>query len=139
MWWLDRTKPSKGILVIDTYKKTVDELVSVGLEMDWESRADILKYGMRNSVLTAQMPGESSSVLLGVTNSIEPPRKIVSIKGSAVNKVIAIAPGATDWETLMSYKLAYDVDRIEWIKWVATMQKFFSQSISTNMYYDYTV
>ncbi|MFP9167115.1 hypothetical protein ACLI1Y_17320, partial [Enterococcus faecalis] len=55
-----------------------------------------------------------------------------------VNKVIAIAPGATDWETLMSYKLAYDVDRIEWIKWVATMQKFFSQSISTNMYYDYT-
>lgn len=137
--WFDRTKPSKGILVIDTYKKTVDELVSVGLEMDWESlRADILKYGMRNSVLTAQMPGESSSVLLGVTNSIEPPRKIVSIKGSAVNKVIAIAPGATDWETLMSYKLAYDVDRIEWIKWVATMQKFFSQSISTNMYYDYT-
>ncbi|WCZ57482.1 ribonucleotide reductase of class Ia (aerobic), alpha subunit [Salmonella phage Kenya-K20] len=137
--WFDRTKPSKGILVIDTYKKTVDELVSVGLEMDWESlRADILKYGMRNSVLTAQMPGESSSVLLGVTNSIEPPRKIVSIKGSAVNKVIAIAPGATDWETLMSYKLAYDIDRVEYIKWNAVYQKFLSQSSSFQMYYDYS-
>ena len=137
--WFNRTKPSKGTLVIDTYKKTVDELVSVGLEMDWESlRADILKYGMRNSVLTAQMPGESSSVLLGVTNSIEPPRKIVSIKGSAVNKVIAIAPGATDWDTLMSYKLAYDIDRTEWIKWNAVYQKFLSQSSSFQMYYDYS-
>ncbi|EDV1300578.1 ribonucleoside-diphosphate reductase subunit alpha [Salmonella enterica subsp. enterica serovar Hadar] len=137
--WFNRTKPSQGTLVIDTYKKTVDELVTVDLEMDWESlRADILKYGMRNSVLTAQMPGESSSVLLGVTNSIEPPRKIVSIKGSAVNKVIAIAPGATDWDTLMSYKLAYDIDRIEYIKWNAVYQKFLSQSSSFQMYYDYS-
>ncbi|AJA73533.1 ribonucleotide reductase of class Ia (aerobic) alpha subunit [Shigella phage SHSML-45] len=137
--WFNRTKPSQGTLVIDTYKKTVDELVTVGLEMDWESlRADILKYGMRNSVLTAQMPGESSSVLLGVTNSIEPPRKIVSIKGSAVNKVIAIAPGATDWDTLMSYKLAYDIDRVEYIKWNAVYQKFLNQSSSFQSYYDYS-
>lgn len=137
--WFDRTKPSVGTLVIDTYKKTVDELVTVDLELDWEElRADIAKYGMRNSVLTAQMPGESSSVLLGVTNSLEPPRKIVSIKGSAVNKVIAVAPGATDWNTLMSYKLAYDIDQEEFIKWIAVAQKFFSQSISTNDYYDYT-
>ncbi|MGT0185480.1 hypothetical protein ACVHXW_23695, partial [Salmonella enterica subsp. enterica serovar Enteritidis] len=72
------------------------------------------------------------------TNSIEPPRKIVSIKGSAVNKVIAIAPGATDWDTLMSYKLAYDIDRVEYIKWNAVYQKFLNQSSSFQSYYDYS-
>lgn len=137
--WFQRTKPAQGILVVDTYKKTVDELVDVGLELDWESlRADILKYGMRNSVLTAQMPGESSSVLLGVTNSIEPPRKKVTIKTSATGKVVAVVPGALDWDTMMSYKFAFDIDRTEYIKWVAVAQKFFNQSISSNMYYDFT-
>ncbi|URC22573.1 ribonucleoside-diphosphate reductase I subunit alpha [Serratia phage vB_SmaM-Kamaji] len=136
--WFHRTKAAKGILVIDNYKKTVDELVSVGLELDWEGlRADIHKYGMRNSVLTAQMPGESSSVLLGVTNSLEPPRQLVTVKTSAVNKVVSIVPGLDDWDTRISYKLAFDIDREEWIKWVGVAQKFFSQSISTNMYYDY--
>lgn len=136
--WFYRSKPAKGILVVDTYKKAVDELVTVGLEMDWEGlRADILRYGMRNSVLTAQMPGESSSVLLGVTNSLEPPRQLVTVKTSAVNKVVSVVPGLDDWDTRISYKLAFDIDREEWIKWVGVAQKFYSQAISTNMYYDY--
>lgn len=136
--WFNKTKASQGELVIDNYKKTVDELVTVGLELDWEGlRKDILKYGMRNSVLTAQMPGESSSVLLGVTNSLEPPRQLVTVKTSAVNKVVAVVPGLDDWDTRMSYKLAFDIDREEFIKWIAVAQKMFSQSISTNAYYDY--
>lgn len=136
--WFHRTHTSDGKLLIDTYKKSVDSLVSVGLEMDWEGlRADILKYGMRNSVLTACMPGESSSVMIGVTNAVEPPRMPVSIKTSGVNKVITVAPGIDDWDTLQSYKWAFDIDRTEHIKWLAVLQKFVDQTISANLYYDF--
>lgn len=136
--WFHRTKASEGVLLVDTYKKSVDELVTVGLEMDWESlRADILKYGMRNSVLTACMPGESSSVMIGVTNAVEPPRGAVTVKTSGVNKVITVAPGLDDWDTAISYKWAFDIDRTEHIKWLGVLQKFVDQAISTNLYYDF--
>ena len=106
--------------------------------MDWEGlRADILKYGMRNSVLTACMPGESSSVMIGVTNAVEPPRGAVTIKTSGVNKVITVAPGLDDWDTAIAYKWAFDIDRTEHIKWLGVLQKFVDQAISTNLYYDF--
>lgn len=136
--WFHRTHTSDGTLLIDTYKKTVDDLVSVGLEMDWESlREEIKIHGMRNSVLTASMPGESSSVLIGVTNAVEPPRGAVTIKTSGVNKVITVAPGLDDWDTMQSYKYAFDIDRTEHIKWLAVLQKFTDQAISANLYYDF--
>lgn len=137
--WFNRTKYSEGVLPIDTYKKSVDDLVTVGLNMDWEElRADIVKYGMRNSVLEACMPSESSAVLISCTNGLEPVREIVSPKGSGVNTVLAVAPGANNWEIAMSYKRAFDIDSIEFIKFLAVVQKFVGQSLSANDYEDYT-
>lgn len=137
--WFKYTNPANGKLVIDTYKKTVDSLVTVGLRHDWESlRQDILKYGMRNSVLTAQMPGESSSVVLGVTNSINPIRGIVVHKKSGVNLVPQVAYGIVDGTVQEDdYKFAFDIDKVEWIKFVAVAQKFFSQSISADQWFRY--
>lgn len=59
----DRTKYSQGILPIDTYKKEVDEVVpDPSLKYDWEElRADIKKYGLRNSTLSSWMPSECQS------------------------------------------------------------------------------
>jgi len=58
--YFDRTKYSKGLLPIDHYSKSVDTLVSRELECDWEGlRSDILEFGLRNSVVSAQMPCES--------------------------------------------------------------------------------
>jgi ribonucleoside-diphosphate reductase alpha chain len=58
--YFHRTKYSDGILPIDTYKKEVDEITSVPLQHDWESlRKSIVKYGIRHSTLSAQMPSES--------------------------------------------------------------------------------
>lgn len=136
--WFHRTRTSKGELLVDTYKKTVDDLVTVELEMDWESlRSDILKYGMRNSVLMANMPGESSSVLLGVTNSVEPPRGPLTVKTSGVNKVVSLVPNINDWDIFVNYKYAFELDRTEHIKWIAVLQKFTCQSSSAQLYYDY--
>jgi ribonucleoside-diphosphate reductase alpha chain len=81
--YFGRTKYADGILPIDTYKKDVDQVSSVGLQHDWESlRASILEHGLRHSTLSAQMPSESSSVVSNATNGIEPPRGYLSIKKS---------------------------------------------------------
>ena len=57
--WFNETKYSKGILPIDTYKKDLDDICPNDLKCDWEGlRQDVLKYGMRNSTLSALMPSE---------------------------------------------------------------------------------
>ena len=57
--WFNETKYAKGILPIDTYKKDLDDICPNDLKCDWEAlRQDVLKYGMRNSTLSALMPSE---------------------------------------------------------------------------------
>lgn len=132
----DRTKYSKGILPIDTYKKSVDELVEPNLQMDWESlRADILEYGLRNSSLTAQMPAESSAVVSNATNGIEMPRDLFSVKKSKKGTLPIIVPS---YATLKNqYSLLWEQkDNSGYIAIVAIMQKYFDQAISGNWAYD---
>ena len=81
--WFDRTKYSKGLLPIDTYKKDVDEIADVKYKEDWDKLRTVIKvHGLRHSTLSAQMPSESSSVVSNETNGIEPPRDYLSIKKS---------------------------------------------------------
>ena len=130
------TKYSKGILPIDTYKKTVDEFANFTLELPWEKlRHDIRTYGLRNSTLTAQMPSESSSVVANTTNGIEPPRALLSVKKSKKGVLRQIAPDHVKLKD--KYELAWDIkDNDGYIKMVAVMQKFFDQAISANTYYN---
>ena len=89
----DRTKYADGLLPIDHYKKEVDEIVVHKQRMAWETlRKDILKYGLRHSTLSAQMPSESSSVVSNETNGIEPPRALLSIKKSKKGPLCLINP-----------------------------------------------
>lgn len=136
--WYYKTKYSYGILPIDTYNKNVDSLVSQELELDWEGlRKEIATYGMRNSTLTACMPGESSSVLLGATNGVEPIRDILTIKRSPAGVTHTLAPGVTDYDTLVSYKTAHEIDKFEYLYMMAVVTKFMTQSVSLNSYFNY--
>jgi len=91
--YFHRTKYSKGILPIDTYKRDVDEFLGAELQYDWESlRAEILTHGLRHSTLSAQMPSESSSVASNETNGIEPPRDLLSVKKSKKGTLKQIVP-----------------------------------------------
>ena len=131
-----RTKYSDGILPIDTYKKDVDEVCSIALQHDWESlRSSILKYGLRHSTLSAQMPSESSSVVSNATNGIEPPRDYLSIKKSKKGPLKQVVPS---YSTLKNnYTLLWDMkDNSGYIKVVSVMQKFFDQAISGNWSYN---
>lgn len=56
----NETKYAQGLLPIDWYKKSVDQIVEPKYVMDWEDlRKRISKFGLRNSTMSAIMPCES--------------------------------------------------------------------------------
>jgi ribonucleoside-diphosphate reductase alpha chain len=132
--YFNETKYSKGLLPIDHYSKSVDSLHKISLQCDWEAlRADILKYGLRNSTLTALMPCETSSQITNSTNGIEPPRGLVSTKGSKEGWIRQVVPGID----IYTYELLWDIpDNRGYLEIVAIAQKFVDQSISANTNYD---
>lgn len=136
--WFDQTTYSKGVLPIDRYNKNVDELIKREYACDWESlRQDVLKYGMRNSVLTAIMPAESSAVVQNATNGIEPIRSLVITKKSKSGVVKQVAPECTKLKN--KYELAFDMpDNRGYTSICAVIQKWIDQSISANHYYQYS-
>lgn len=131
------TKYSKGILPIDTYKKKIDAIVTRKPSLDWEAlRQRIITTGMRHSTLTALMPCESSSVIQNSTNGIEPPRSLLTYKGSKANSVPVLVPNYSTCKN--KYTLQFDMpDNIGYINIVAALQKWVDMSISSNLYYNY--
>ena len=132
----NETKFFGGLMPIDHYKKDVDDLVKPEYECDWESmREELVKHGVRNSTLSAQMPSESSSVVSNETNGIEPPRDFLSVKKSKKGPLKQIVPGYPYLKN--SYTLLWDMPNNDgYIKVVAIMQKFFDQAISGNWSYN---
>lgn len=132
----NQTVYSQGRLPIDTYKKDLDAVCNEPLHYDWESlRADIVKYGLRNSTLTALMPSETSSQIANATNGIEPPRGLVTVKASKDGILKQVVP---EFETLKdAYETLWQLPGNEgYLKLVGVMQKFVDQSISANTAYD---
>jgi len=132
----EETNYAKGLLPIDTYKKSVDEICDEELHLDWEKlRNDIQEHGLRNSTLTAVMPAETSAQISNATNGIEPPRGYVSVKQSKDGVLKQVVP---DFATLKDqYELLWDIpDNKGYLELVAIMQKFVDQTISANTNYD---
>lgn len=126
----------KGILPIDTYKKDLDLICQEPLYLNWEKlRKKILKYGLRNSTLSALMPSETSSQISNATNGIEPPRGFVSIKASKDGILKQVVP---EYHKLKKYyELLWNMpNNTGYLHLSAIMQKFIDQSISTNTNYD---
>ena len=130
------TKYGMGVLPIDTYKTEVDELAEPNYKMDWDTlRADLLKYGIRNSTLMALMPAETSAQISNSTNGIEPPRSYVSIKQSKHGVLKQVVP---QYHRLKNkYDLLWDQRSPEgYLKICAVLQKFIDQGISVNTSYN---
>jgi len=133
----DNTKYSKGILPIDTYKKTVDNIVKRKLALNWsELRLRIKQHGLRHSTLSSCMPCESSSVIQSSTNGVEPVRSLITYKTSKMGKLPVLVPGIGKYHH--NYELAYDMkDNTGLININAVIQKYIDMAISTNVYYNY--
>ena len=129
------TKLAAGSLPIDRYKAEVDQHCDTSLQCDWSAlRASILKYGVRNSTLSALMPSETSAQIANATNGIEPPRALVSIKASKDGVLKQVVP---EIETLAQHydTLWQQPNNTGYLTLVAIMQKFIDQAISANTSY----
>jgi len=131
--WFHKTKYADGWLPIDTYCKHIDNVTDQPLLCDWEGlRKEIAEHGMRNSVLEAYMPVESSSIAGNTTNSIYPVRELVVVKTSGTNKNVFLAP---DLEELKDrYQLAWTVPAKDITEMYGIFQKFCGQAISADKY-----
>jgi ribonucleoside-diphosphate reductase alpha chain len=105
--------------------------------MDWDLlRSKVKKYGIRNATLMALMPSETSSQLSNETNGIEPPRAMVSIKGSKEGVLPQIVP---EFNKLGGYyQTLWNVETRNYLKTIAILQKYIDQAISVNTSYDPT-
>ena len=132
----NETKYAQGIMPIDTYKKDVDELTSVGYNCDWTClREDAKQYGIRNSTLMALMQSETSAQISNATNGIEPPRSLVSVKQSKDGVLKQVVPEVRRLKN--KYDLLWDQKSPEgYLKIVAVLQKFIDQGISVNTSYN---
>jgi ribonucleoside-diphosphate reductase alpha chain len=134
--YFDKTKYSLGQLPIDHYNKNMDTLVKREFECDWDSlRKDILEFGLRNSVVSAQMPCESSSVVSSSTNGIEAPRKLITVKKSKSGSPLpVVVPEVNKLKNKYSVSWGFSNDDMNNV--VGVIQKYFDQGISVNHYYD---
>ncbi|MCV2509274.1 MAG: ribonucleotide-diphosphate reductase subunit alpha, partial [Neisseriaceae bacterium] len=132
----NETNYAKGILGIDTYKKSIDSYCNEPLQLDWETlRQYIVKHGLRNSTLSSLMPSETSSQVSNATNGIEPPRGLVTVKQSKDGILKQVVP---EYHRLRDqYELLWNMPNNEgYLRLVGIMQKFVDQSISSNTNYD---
>jgi ribonucleoside-diphosphate reductase alpha chain len=132
--WIGKTEWPSGWLPIDTYEKKVDELVTVPNKRDWETlRQQIIDNGgIRNSVVAAHMPGESSTIGAGTTNGVYPIRELYIMKTNDTLVNHWAAPDGTKLKN--KYQRAWDISTTDMIKVYAVMQKWTDQAISADLY-----
>jgi ribonucleoside-diphosphate reductase alpha chain len=125
----ERTKYHDGIFPIDT------SIIPAKTQKDWDYLKDLAKkYGIRNATLMALMPSETSSQLANETNGIEPPRDMVSIKGSKDGSLPQIVP---EFNKLSgNYQTLWNVSTKDYLKTTAILQKYIDQAISLNTSYN---
>lgn len=131
------TKYPEGWVPPKTANKKIDEKHDAKLRYDWDDLAQRIKEngGIRNSVLEAYMPNESSSLATNTTNGLYPIRDFILTKKSATGNVLFIVP---DYEELKYvYEIAWGIDTFDLIDCYAIVQKFTGQAISSDFYVDY--
>jgi len=136
--WMHKTKWPQGWLPIDTYAPAVDTIADFKLQFDWEElRKEIIDNGgIRNSVLTAIAPNESSSLVSNTTNSLYPVRDTIIYKQSQKGNVLFIVP---QYEKLKDkYQIAWDTPDKDMAEMYGIFTKFMDQGISCDEYIDYS-
>jgi ribonucleoside-diphosphate reductase alpha chain len=124
-----KTKYHDGIFPIDT------SILKAKTQMDWgHLKARAKKHGIRNATLMALMPSETSSQLSNETNGIEPPRDMVSIKGSKEGVLPQIVPEYAKLNAF--YQTLWQVPSQDYLKTIAVLQKYMDQAASVNTSYD---
>ena len=129
----ENTRWSRGEMPVDRYKPEIDAEHPPEHHMDWDGlRKKVRRDGLRNATLTAVMPSEASSQVSNATNGIEPPRSLVSTKGSREGYYNVAVPDCGRLE----YETAWEMDGNRgYLLLAGIMQKFLCHGASLNCYY----
>jgi len=132
--WMHKTSWPQGWTPLSTYEKRVDTLVTVENKRDWDglSKAIIENKGIRNSVTTCHMPGESSTIGMGTTNGPYPIREFALLKTNDTLVNHWVAPDSTRLKH--KYQMAWDISTSDMIKVYSIMQKWCDQGISADLF-----
>ncbi len=132
--WMHKTHWPEGWLPLDTCNPYVDKIAPSTLRYDWEAlRSEIITNGgIRNSVLVAHMPTETSANASGTTNGLYPVRELTLIKTDNQRVNYWAAPES---DTLAEqYQSAWDVPTRDMTEMYAILQKWTDQGISADFY-----
>jgi len=132
----EHTWYGRGVFPWERRAEGVNDLTDFTPSLDWEPlRSRLLKSGIRNAVLLAIAPVESSSVVLNSTNGIEMPMELVSVKESKAGSFVQVVP---EYKRLKNkYQLMWDQnDCLDYLKTAAVLAAYVDQSISTNTFYN---
>ena len=125
----------RGVFPWERRATGVNELTDFAPELDWEPlRANMKKYGVRNSTTMAIAPVESSSVILNSTNGVNMVKELIVIKSSKAGDFVQVVP---EYRKLKKhYQLLWDQkDCVEYLKTVAVLQAYVDQGISSDTFY----
>ena len=107
----------------------------VNPKLDWQPlREDLRKTGIRNATLMAFMPSETSSQLANETNGIEPPKDLISIKGSKDGITAQVVPEFSKLHH--AYETVWDVKLEAYLRTLAPIQRYADQAMSLNTSYN---
>ncbi len=132
--WMHKTHWPKGWLPLDSYNRNVDKITTFANRYDWETlRAQVIENGgIRNSVLVAHMPTETSANASGTTNGLYPIRELTLIKTDNHRVNYWAAP---EGDTLAAhYQSAWDIPARDMTELYAIVQKWTDQGISADFY-----
>jgi ribonucleoside-diphosphate reductase alpha chain len=137
--WIHKTKYPNGWFPHDDSSTFLNSLgLNLSLKYDWEVlRKEIISNGgIRNSVLEAHMPCESSSQVSNAVNGLYPVRELVIIKRSGSNLNVFFAPEYNNPLVRYFYESAYDVPPKDMLECYGLVQKFSGQGISADTWLD---
>lgn len=131
--WYKDTIYSRGEFIWEKRVPFIDTIVPHNPKQDWESlRAEMLKWGVRHSLLVALMPAETSASISNATNGIEPPRSVITVKTSKDSVMKQVVP-----DPRAKYHFLWDHQNpIGYLNVLGVLQKYTDQAISANTSYN---
>jgi ribonucleoside-diphosphate reductase alpha chain len=132
------TRYAKGQFIFELRHPGVDVLTDFSPELDFEPlRADMIKYGVRNTTTGAIAPVESSSLLVNSTNGVSMPKTLISNKTSREGKIVQVVPELELYRENYEKLLLWSQPNPRgYLKTVAVLQAYFDQGISCDTFYN---
>lgn len=104
---------------------------NVAIEHTWDISTDSETYCLSNGVVSHN----TSAQISNGTNGFEPPRALVSVKGSGEGRLKQVVPSIKSLKN--KYELAWDMPNTRgYLNLIAVAQKYFDQTISCNTWYN---